>query len=256
MPTVIDLRSDTVTRPTPAMWEVMLRAPVGDDVLGDDQCDRSAAALLGKEGCGFVPEDGQPGGDPRSHRAGDEVIAHEESHIILYEGGAPAVISGCMVRGLRGARGQFTAADVEGAVRPDIAHFPRSRLLVVENTQNRGGGSVWPLADLAAVAAAARRHGVLAHMDGARLWNAGVAAGVPVREIVTHLTVCRAASARGWEHRWGCGRGIAGVHREGARVRKMGGGCAELAARGCGEFCSITTWRLGRTTRTPGFSGT
>lgn len=231
MPTVIDLRSDTVTRPTPAMWEVMSRAPVGDDVLGDDPSvgalEEKVAALLGKDAACFVPS-GTMGNQIaiRVHtEPGDEVIAHEESHIILYEGGAPAVISGCMVRGLQGARGQFTAADVEGAVRADNAHFPRSRLLVVENTQNRGGGSVWPLADLAAVAAAARRHGMLAHMDGARLWNAGVAAGVPVREIVAHFDSVSCCFSKGLGAP--VGSAVAGTRAfiaKARRVRKMLGG--------------------------------
>lgn len=110
MPRTIDLRSDTVTRPTPAMWEVMARAPLGDDVLGDDPSvaalEAKVAALLGKDAACFVPS-GTMGNQAaiRAHtEPGDEVIAHEDSHIILYEGGGPAVISGCMVRGLRGAR--------------------------------------------------------------------------------------------------------------------------------------------------------
>lgn len=231
MPTVIDLRSDTVTRPTPAMWEVMSRALVGDDVLGDDPSvialEEKVAALLGKEAACFVPS-GTMGNQIaiRVHtEPGDEVIAHEESHIILYEGGAPAVISGCMVRGLRGARGQFSAADVEGAVRADNVHFPRSRLLVVENTQNRGGGSVWPLADLAAVAAAARRHGMLAHMDAARVWNAAVSKGVPVREIVAHFDSVSCCFSKGLGAP--VGSAVAGSRAfiaKARRVRKMLGG--------------------------------
>jgi threonine aldolase len=184
MAPVIDLRSDTVTRPTPAMWEVMARAPLGDDVLGDDPSvialEEKAAALLGKEAACFVPS-GTMGNQAaiRAHtEPGDEIIAHEDSHIILYEGGGPAAISGCMVRMLRGARGQFTASDVEAAIRPDNAHIPRSRLLVVENTHNRGGGAVWALEDIDAVTSAARHHGLRTHMDGARVWNACVAGGV------------------------------------------------------------------------------
>ncbi|MFO0830809.1 MAG: GntG family PLP-dependent aldolase [Phycisphaerales bacterium] len=231
MPRTIDLRSDTVTRPTPAMWEVMARAPLGDDVLGDDPSvaalEAKVAALLGKDAACFVPS-GTMGNQAaiRAHtEPGDEVIAHEDSHIILYEGGGPAVISGCMVRGLRGARGQFGALDVDGAVRPDNVHFPRSRLLVLENTHNRGGGAVWSLEHVDAVTGAARRHGLRTHMDGARLWNACVAGGVTPRDYARYFDSVSCCFSKGLGAP--VGSAVAGtsefIHKV-RRVRKLLGG--------------------------------
>src|SRR5262245_33114185 len=149
---LIDLRSDTVTRPTPEMRRVMAEAEVGDDVLGDDptviRLQEKFAALLGKEASCFVPTGTMA--NQTSIRAqtepGDEVIAHGESHIIHYETGAPAALSGVMIRPLTGKNGMFDVDAVEAALRPNSVHSPHSQLLVIENTQNRGGGAVWPMA--------------------------------------------------------------------------------------------------------------
>lgn len=181
---VIDLRSDTVTRPTAAMREAMARAEVGDDVLGDDPTvialQERVAALLGKPAALFVPSGTMA--NQLAIRAqtepGDDVLAHRDSHIIHYETGGPAALSGVMINPLDGAAGRFDAAGVLAAVHPENVHSPRSRMLVVENTHNRGGGSVWALEQVRRVTDAARSRGLRTHMDGARLWNACVAAGV------------------------------------------------------------------------------
>lgn len=189
MPT-IDLRSDTVTQPTRSMREAMMNASLGDDVLGDDSAvqtlERKIAAMLGKDAALFVPSGTMANQLAiRCHcESGDEIIAHGESHIIHYETGAPAAISGCMIRPLDGPRGLFDAQSVHAAVRNRDIHSPYSRLLVVENTHNRGGGSVWPLAQFRAVCKAAREHELLVHIDGARLMNACVSAGYSPREFV------------------------------------------------------------------------
>lgn len=181
----IDMRSDTVTRPTPAMRRAMAEAEVGDDVLGDDptviRLQERVAELMGKEAAVFVPSGTMANQAAiRAHcEPGDEVICHENGHIIHYESGSPAALSGVMVRGLSGRHGLFTAADVEGAVRPRSHHFAWSKLVIVENTNNRGGGTIWPLAQAESVTAKAREHGLRCHLDGARIWNASVATGIP-----------------------------------------------------------------------------
>lgn len=182
----IDFRSDTVTRPTPAMREAMMAAPLGDDVLGDEPTvaalEAKFAACVGKPAACFVPTGTMANQVAiRAHTEhGDEIICHEDSHIVQYETGAPAALSGCMVRLLRGPKGQFTPADVAAAIRPQGIHGPVSKLVVVENTQNRGGGSVWPLDRCRDIALLARERGLRAHLDGARLWNASVASAVPM----------------------------------------------------------------------------
>ena len=179
----VDLRSDTVTRPTAAMWEAMRSAPLGDDVLGDEptvaRLEARVAAMLGKEAALFVPSGTMANQLAiRCHcEAGDEIVTHRDSHIIHYETGAPAAISGCMIRTIDGPGGRFDAAAVLAVRRNHDIHSPRPRLLVVENTHNRGGGTVWPLDAFAAVANAARELDMRVHLDGARLWNAAVAAG-------------------------------------------------------------------------------
>ncbi len=228
---VIDLRSDTVTRPTAAMRQAMATAEVGDDVLGDDPTvialQERVAALMGKEAACFVPSGTMANQTAiRAHtEPGDEVIAHGESHIIHYETGAPAALSGVMVRPLSGALGLFDAADVEAAVRPESSHFARSRLVVVENTQNRGGGAVWPMAQIERVATAARRHSLRLHLDGARIWNASAKTGIAVADYARHFDTVSCCFSKGLGAPAGsavCGdkATITRVHR----FRKMFGG--------------------------------
>lgn len=228
---VVDLRSDTVTRPTAAMRQAMANAEVGDDVLGDDPTvialQEKVAALMGKEAACFVPSGTMANQTAiRAHtEPGDEVIAHGDSHIIHYETGAPAALSGVMVRPLAGALGLFDAADVDAAVRPESSHFARSRLLVVENTQNRGGGAVWPLAQIERVVKVARAHGLRAHLDGARIWNASAKTGIAVAEYANHFDTVSCCFSKGLGAPAGsavCGdkASITRVHR----FRKMFGG--------------------------------
>jgi threonine aldolase len=185
----INLYSDTQTRPTPAMREAMLRAEVGDEQAGNDPtvhalCDR-VAALLGKETAVFLPSGTMCNVVAiLTHcRAGEEVIAHETSHILTSEGAAHAAFTGVQILQLKGARGLFTAEDVRAAIRPRTRYAPTQRLLEVEQTANIGGGTVWPLAQLNAVAAVARGEGWATHMDGARLMNACVASGIAAKEM-------------------------------------------------------------------------
>jgi threonine aldolase len=183
---MVDLRSDTVTRPTPAMREAIAAAVVGDDVFDDDPTvhalqDR-VAGLLGKERALFVPSGTM--GNQIALRSlaspGDEVFVEAECHIFNYEAGAAAALSGVQLRPLAGTRGALDPDTVAAAVRRDDVHHPPSRLLCLENTHNRAGGAVIPLERLARAAAAARERGLAVHLDGARLWNAAVATGIPL----------------------------------------------------------------------------
>ena len=189
--TLVDLRSDTVTRPVPAMWDAMRRAPLGDDVFGDDPTVRElqerAAALLGKEAALFVPT-----GTMANQVAirtwtepGDEIIVEAGAHIYQYEGGAYAALSGVSIRCIEGTRGLLDPEDVRLGIRPEggLSHFPCSKLVCVENTANRGGGTCYPLDRIGAIASVARERGLLLHLDGARLFNAVAATGCTAAEL-------------------------------------------------------------------------
>jgi threonine aldolase len=188
-PIRINLFSDTQTRPSAAMKDAMMRAEVGDEQNGDDPtvnalCDRMAA-LTGKPAAMFLPS-----GTMCNQisilvhcRPGDEILAHEGSHIVVNEGGGPGALAGAVVLGLRGARGMFDSATMQAALREKRRNAPRQTLVAVEQTANEGGGSVWPLGLLTDVLGTAKALGLRTHMDGARLMNAVAAAGVTAREM-------------------------------------------------------------------------
>ena len=184
----IDLRSDTITKPTPAMREAMVRAEVGDDVFGDDptvaRLEARVAEMLGKEAAVFTPSGTMANQLAlRSHtEPGDEILVEANAHIYYYESGAPAALAGVMCRCLSGVRGVFTAVDVEAALRPADQHFAPTKLVCIENTHNRGGGSIWPIERIREVAEVSRARGLRLHLDGARLWNAAVATGISERD--------------------------------------------------------------------------
>jgi threonine aldolase len=185
----IDVRSDTVTRPTAAMLETMVTAPVGDDVYGEDptvnELQRFAADLFGKEAALYCPTgtmSNQIG--IRVHtRPGDEVICDELAHIYLYEGGGIAANSGASVRLLRGDRGRFTAEQVQANInRRDDAHQPWSRVVAIENTVNKGGGCCWSLPEIERIRVVCDANSLALHLDGARLFNALVARNESARD--------------------------------------------------------------------------
>ena len=228
---VLDLRSDTVTQPTPEMRIAMMAAPLGDDVLGDEPTvqalERKIALMLGKEAGLFVPSGTMANQLAiRGHcEAGDEIIAHGESHIIHYETGAPAALSGCMIRPLDGPRGIFNAESVHAAIRHRDIHSPKSRLLVAENTHNRGGGSVWTLEQFRSVAAAAREHELSVHVDGARLFNACVVAGYSPRAFLESADTASVCFSKGLGAPVGSALvGSSAFIERARRFRKMFGG--------------------------------
>lgn len=180
----IDLRSDTVTKPTPAMRKAMAEAEVGDDVFGEDPTvnalQERVAEILGKEKALFVPSGTMANQlSIKAHtQPGDEVILEASSHPFNFEGGAGAVLSGVQFYCLHGVRGVVEASQVEEAIRPLDHHFPVTRLVCLENTHNRGGGSIYPLKKLVQISKLAKSRGLLVHLDGARLWNASAATGI------------------------------------------------------------------------------
>lgn len=179
---LIDLRSDTVTRPTAEMRAAMAAAEVGDDVYGEDpsvkRLEERVAELLGKEGALFVPSGtmGNQIGILVHTRRGDEVIIGEGAHCAWYESGAAAAWAGVQFA-VAGAGGLFDTNDFLAAIKPNMDHYPRTSLVVIENTHNRAGGRVFAQAHVEAIARAARERGLGLHLDGARIWNASVATG-------------------------------------------------------------------------------
>ena len=183
---VVDLRSDTVTRPTPGMRRAIAEAVVGDDVFGDDptvqELERRVADIAGKEAALFVPSGTM--GNQLAIRVlterGDEVLVDDESHIVLWEQGGLAANSGCLARPVHGERGALRPEAVEAALSEPDDHVARLSLVCMENTHNRAGGVIVPLERLKATAAVAHGHGLSVHLDGARLWNASVATGISI----------------------------------------------------------------------------
>lgn len=190
---MIDLRSDTVTKPSPAMREAMARAPVGDDVYGEDptvnRLQEMAAALLGKAAALFVPSGIMA--NQLSIRVqtqpGDEVIVESRSHIVRYEHGAAAALAGVQLHWVNSARGILEPEQVEAAIRPKDPYNPTTKLICLENTHNSGGGSIYPLSTIEQIRAVALARGIPMHLDGARLFNAVVATGVSAADYARHF---------------------------------------------------------------------
>ena len=187
---MIDLRSDTVTKPTPEMRRAMAEAEVGDDVFGEDptvnRLQERAAELLGFEAALWVPS-GVMGNEIAMRvltEPGQEVLAEERSHVVQYELAGMAVLSGVMPRVVPGEEGRLTPESVRAAIRPYMYLRSDLGMAVIENTHNLAGGSLYTVEETAAVVAACREVGLRVHVDGARLWNAAVALGVPPADLV------------------------------------------------------------------------
>lgn len=196
---VIDLRSDTVTKPSPAMRKAMAEAEVGDDVFGEDptvnRLQEKIALLLGKEAALFVPS-----GVMANQLAikvltqpGDEVIVESGSHIFNYETAAPSVISHVQIATVPGRRGILQVDDLVPAIRSSAYYMPRTSLICLENTHNKAGGTIYPLEEIRNISRFAKERRMALHLDGARLWNASVATGIPPNEYAAHadtVSVC------------------------------------------------------------------
>jgi len=201
---MIDLRSDTVTKPSPGMRQAMAKAEVGDDVFGEDPCvnrlQEMAAQLLGKEAALFVPS-GTMANQLciKVHtQPGDEIIMERTNHPFNSESGGIAALSGVQVNLIDGQRGVITAAQVARAIRRgDGVHNPPTRLVCLENTHNRGGGNVYPLETIREISEVAQQHGLARHLDGARLLNACVASGLPATEFTQYFDSCTLCLSKG-----------------------------------------------------------
>jgi threonine aldolase len=234
---VIDLRSDTVTHPTPAMREAMATAEVGDDVFGDDptvnRLEAMAARIVGKEAAVFVAS-GTMGNLVAllSHcKRGDEAIVGSETHMLYYEVGAAAGLGGVQLRPVPNDRqGRLDPKDVEAMIRGQDIHYPRTSLVCLENTHNRCGGAVLTAADTAAVARVAHDHGAAVHVDGARIFNAAVALGVPAASLVEEADSISFCLSKGLSAPVGslvCGSGEF-VERARKSRKMLGGGMRQV----------------------------
>jgi len=203
MPAVIDLRSDTVTKPTPEMHASMMAAQVGDDVYGEDPTvnalEAATAKRLGKEAAIFVPSGCMANQIAvRLHcRPGEELLCERTSHVLLWEGGAPAALSGVTCRPFDGEYGLLTLEQIEDQIHPTDIHSTQTKLLWLENTHNRGGGRIQPYGSVEELTAWAHGKGLATHLDGARLWNAAVATGIAPSEWAKHFDTVSVCFSKG-----------------------------------------------------------
>lgn len=196
---MIDLRSDTITRPTPEMREVMRNAEVGDDVFSEDptinRLQDMITEITGKEASLFVAS-GTMGNQVciNTHtRPGNEIILERNAHIFNYESGAPALLSGVQVLPIAGTNGSFTLEQVQEVIRPQNVHHPKTALICIENTHNRAGGTIFPYVEMQKIWEFAKSAGIRLHLDGARLWNASASTGISIRdycELCDSVSLC------------------------------------------------------------------
>lgn len=239
----IDLRSDTITLPTQGMLDAMYAAEVGDDVFEEDptvnQLEKKAAKMFGKEAGLFCPS-----GTMTNQIAikalsvpGDEVICDKTAHVYNYEGGGVAFNSGCSVRLLNGDRGRFLASEVDENINPNNVHHPVSRVVVVENTSNKGGGSIWDFNEIGRIKQVCKQNNLFLHLDGARLFNAIVETGITAKDFGKTFDTISICLSKGLGAPVGSLLlGSTGLIRKARRIRKvMGGGMRQagyLAAAG------------------------
>lgn len=233
---LIDLRSDTVTRPTKGMLDAMLSAKVGDDVFGDDptviELEKKVATMFGKEAALFCPSGTMTNQIAiKIHtQPGDEVICEEGSHVYRYEGGGIAFNSGSSVKLIKGDRGRITAGQVLECINPDDIHNARTSLVVAENTSNRGGGSCYDFRELKKISNLCKDHNLKYHLDGARLFNALTETGETTNDagkLFDSISICLSKGLGA-----PVGSILIGNHdfiKQGRRVRKVFGGAMRQA---------------------------
>lgn len=229
---LIDLRSDTVTKPSAGMRKVMYNAEVGDDVYKEDptvnKLEELAAEILGKEAALFVTS-GVMGNQlciKLLTCSGDEIICEKNAHIFQYESGSPAALSGVQIMPIIGERGIIKKEDIESAIRPvDAYYMPRTKLVSIENTHNRAGGTVYPLNEIKKIKTLINKYKLNFHLDGARIWNASVVTGIKEKEYAVYFDSVSACLSKGLGAP--VGSVIAGSKsfiKEAYRIRKAWGG--------------------------------
>lgn len=233
----IDLRSDTVTRPSDEMRRVMMDAEVGDDVYKEDptviRLEKMAAEILGKEAALFVPS-GVMGNQiclKVLTSPGDEIICHKNSHIFNFESGSPAMLSGIQMVQINSHSAVMNPDDIEEHIRPVSAYYmPRTRLITIENTHNMAGGIIQPVENIKEIHGIAEKHNLYMHLDGARLWNASAASGIDVAEYASYFDTLMVCLSKGLGAPVGSIiAGTKGVIEEAFRIRKaFGGGMRQI----------------------------
>jgi threonine aldolase len=200
---IIDLRSDTVTKPTSAMRQYMMNADVGDDVYGEDPTvnllQTKVAAMFGKDEALFVPS-----GTMSNQLSlkiltepGDEVITDADAHIYYYETAAPSILSQLQIRPVKSLKGEPDIDDFESSIRPDIYYFPKTKVISIENTHNRHGGSLVSLDYIKSIKSLADKYGLKTHLDGARIWNAHVATGITLDNYAQYFDTVSVCLSKG-----------------------------------------------------------
>ena len=246
---IVDLRSDTLTRPTPLMRQAMSKANVGDDVFGEDPTvnllEEMVAKRLGKEAALFVPSGTMANMVSQMTHCGrgDEVILGDQSHISFYEQGGSSALGGIHPRTVDNQPdGKMTLHDIESAIRQDDIHFPITRLIVLENTHNRCNGSPLDAAYMNSVGKLARRYGLKIHVDGARLFNAAIALGVEARELVAEADSVNICLSKGLAAPVGSVvSGSRSFISKARRVRKvLGGGMRQSGILAAAGIVSLT----------------
>ncbi|OGU47520.1 MAG: threonine aldolase [Ignavibacteria bacterium RIFCSPLOWO2_02_FULL_55_14] len=244
---MIDLRSDTVTKPSPAMRKAMADAEVGDDVFGEDptvrRLEETVAEVLGKEAALFVPTGVMANQISLKIQTqpGDEVIVEAGAHILQYETAAAPIISGVQLRQVAGERGVPTVAQVEDLIRGSAYYMPPTRLICLENTHNKAGGTIVPLETLRAFRSMTTSKGLSLHVDGARLWNASVASGVKPRDFAACADTVSVCFSKGLGAP--VGSAVAGSRQlitKARKVRKiLGGGMRQAGIIAAGALFAL-----------------
>lgn len=245
---MIDLRSDTVTKPTPEMRRAMYEAEVGDDVYGEDptvnRLEELAADILGKEEALFVTS-GTQGNQIAvlvHTRPSDEIILEENSHLFYYEGGAVAGLAGVQTRTVLGTRGAMPVEAIRGAIRGKDIHLPKTALICLENTHNRAGGAVLPLRYMEEVHKLGKEKNIPIHLDGARVWNAASALGVATKEITQYVDTVQVCLSKGLSAPMGSILAGSASFIEEARLwrKRLGGGMRQAGLMAAPGIVALT----------------